>query len=177
MANIRSRRKLKNAESSCLEDYLETILVLSQESSTPVRITDLSDRLRVSKPSVSAAVKRLVEAGLVSHEPYGDVNLTEAGQERAEGVASRHALLHRFLVAVLGIDEETAQTDACRLEHDLSEITVRRLASFVEFLVDGDEPSCWTNGCFESRPLRRSDLVSEPQAECGGVFSDAVREP
>jgi DtxR family Mn-dependent transcriptional regulator len=135
MTNICPSPRSKSGESSSLEDYLEMLLVLTRESGASVRITDLSERLGVSKPSASAAVKKLAEAGYASHERYGDVRLTPAGQKRAEEVASRHILLHRFLAVVLGVDEETAQADACRLEHDLSEETVQRLAAFVEHLV------------------------------------------
>lgn len=164
MTNIYTIPVSKTGESSSVEDYLEAILVLSWESGASVRITDLSERLGVSKPSVSAAVRRLTEAGLASHERYGDVRLTRAGRKRAQEVASRHSLLHRFLAEVLGVDDETAQADACRVEHDLSEETVRRLTLFVEFLV-GEKAS---NGAeafgFEdylARGVHHADLMGK----------------
>jgi len=162
MANICSKPKAKTGESSSLEDYLEAILILGRESGASVRITDLSERLGVSKPSVSVAVRRLAKSGFVSHERYGDVRLTRAGRKRAKEVASRHELLHRFLADVLGVEEETAQADACRLEHDLSEETVRRLAAFVEFLLGGDARSEAASLGFESyvtEGLHHGDLV------------------
>jgi DtxR family Mn-dependent transcriptional regulator len=67
----------------------------------------------------------------VEHERYGAVGLTEAGAVEAEAVYRRHQLLHRFLREVLGVSEEVAARDACRLEHSLSPETVTRLARFV----------------------------------------------
>jgi len=136
-------------ESSSLEDYLEAILVLSGSISGSVRVTDLSDKLGVSKPSVSVAVRKLADAGLVSHERYGDIKLTTSGRRRAQDVAGRHELLSRFLKDVLGVNGTVAEQDACRLEHDLSLETVIRLSHFVEFLTGGQvEGSAW-NGRFE----------------------------
>jgi len=137
MPNICKKETAQIGESSSIEDYLEAIIVLDREDSGMVRITDLSERLGVSKPSVSAAVKRLKDLGWVRHERYGGVELTSEGRTRAAEVAARHDLLHRFLTLVLGVNEETAQEDACRLEHVLSGETIDRLSMFVEFLVDG----------------------------------------
>jgi len=134
MANFGKGITANAKESSSLEDYLEAILGLSESATPAVRVTDLSERLAVSKPSVSIAVKKLADAGLVSHEPYGDIRLTPAGRERAEDVASRHDLMYRFLRNILGVSGETAERDACRLEHGLSPETVRCLARFVESL-------------------------------------------
>jgi len=162
MANICTRPAPKSGESSSVEDYLEAILVLGQESGASVRITDLSERLGVSKPSVSAAIRRLVEAGFASHERYGDVRLTKAGSKRAKDVASRHDLLHRFLAEILGVNDETAQADACRLEHDLSEETVERLTLFVEFLGGGEANSHKGQLNFDqylTRGVHHGDLV------------------
>jgi len=165
VANIYTVPVSKTGESSSVEDYLEAILVLSQESGASVRITDLSERLGVSKPSASAAVRRLAEAGFALHKRYGDVRLTRAGQKRAEDVASRHSLLYRFLTEVLGVDDEkTAQADACRLEHDLSEETVRRLTPFVEFLVGGKASNGAEAFGFEdylARGVHHADLIGK----------------
>ncbi len=137
MANICKKPSQVTQESSSLEDYLEAILVLSGSVGTAVRVTDLSDQLGVSKPSVSVAVKKLADAGLVSHERYGDIKLTASGRKRAKDVVGRHDLLFRFLAEILGVEEATAEQDACRLEHGLSSETVDCLTRFVEFLAGG----------------------------------------
>jgi DtxR family Mn-dependent transcriptional regulator len=130
MANIRPNLDATPGDSSSLEDCLEAILVLTQEGGPSVRLTELSEKLSISKPSAFAAVKRLCEAGYALQEPYGDIQPTQAGRERAEAIASRHVLLPRFLADVLDVDEETAQGDACRLEHGLSERSMERLEAF-----------------------------------------------
>jgi len=139
MPNICKKQGSRSGHSSSLEDYLEAIFVLSEDFGSSVRVTDLSERLGVSKPSVSVAMKRLVAAGYVSHERYGDIRLTPSGRKRAAVVASRHDLLHRFLAEILGVSTETAEQDACRLEHDLSDESVERLTEFVEFLTGSRE--------------------------------------
>jgi len=145
VTNICKRSASNIGKSSSFEDYLEAILLLSKDTGASVRVTDLSEQLGVSKPSVSVAVKKLTEAGLVQHERYGDVKLTAAGQDRASGVASRHDLLFRFFTSVLGVNEETAESDACSIEHNLSETTVRRLTEFVEAVTGGNIEE--TRGC------------------------------
>jgi len=168
MSNKHRPPRSATGVSASFEDYLETILVLAREQGESVRVTDLSESMGVSKPSVSAAVKRMAEAGLVDHERYGDVRLTPAGLRRAQEVASRHELLHRFLVEVLGVDETTAQQDACRLEHDLSPISVERLTRLVAFLTEG----CWERSPECERCLARGKPLAELVDE-SGVFLGA----
>jgi Mn-dependent DtxR family transcriptional regulator len=123
--------------SSSLEDYLEAIFLLSGSAGTPVRITDISERIGVTKASASIAVKKLAHAGALVHERYGSIRLTSSGKMCAKRVASRHDLLFRFLKDVLGVDSDIADKDACRLEHDLSPESVECLTRFVEFLTGG----------------------------------------
>jgi len=149
MANTRKKPTQPVRESSSLEDYLEAILVLSGSVGTAVRVTDLSDQLGVSKPSVSIAVRKLADAGLVDHERYGDIKLTSRGRKHAQDVAGRHNLLFRFLHEVLGVKKSVAECDACRLEHDLSPETVKHLTRFVESLTGGSlEGTIWDQ-CFD----------------------------
>ncbi len=116
------------------EDYLEAIAKLSEEE-TSVRVTQISTRMGVKKPSVTAALHKLSEDGLVKHRRYGLVELTREGRMIAEEVMRRHEVLFRFLSEVLDIDGETAQEDACRMEHSLSPASLERLAKFVEFVM------------------------------------------
>ena len=116
------------------EDYLEAIANLSEEENS-VRVTQISNRLGVKKPSVTAALHRLSEDGLVKHKRYGLVELTREGRMIAEEVMRRHEVLFRFLSEVLDIDYEIAQEDACRMEHSLSPASLEKLAKFVEFVL------------------------------------------
>lgn len=120
----------KNVTSS-LEDYLEAIYVLNKK--TPqVRITDVARELGLSKPSVNRAINTLKGQGLVEHEHYGDLSLTEKGLKIAEDVSSRHQLLRSFLIDCLEVSESVAEKEACLIEHNLSADTVLKLRKFVE---------------------------------------------
>jgi DtxR family Mn-dependent transcriptional regulator len=113
------------------EDYLEAVLVLGQEKRV-VRVKDVADNLHVSRPSVVAALAKLERQGLVRHERYGAVELTEAGARLAKSVDERHRLLFSFLHETLGLPVTRASDDACALEHALSAETTARLLRFVE---------------------------------------------
>ena len=103
------------------EMYLETILVLSQEKDR-VRAIDVVNYMGFSKPSVSRAVKNLKEAGYIEVSDDNILSLTKAGYEVAEKIYERHRVLTHMLVA-LGVDEKTASDDACKIEHDISDVT------------------------------------------------------
>ena len=100
------------------EMYLETILILSRKG--PVRSIDVSEYMGYSKPSVSRAVSLLKSGGYLTMEENGFLHLTEAGRELAEKIYDRHTTLTKFL-SLLGVDEEIAQEDACRIEHCISD--------------------------------------------------------
>lgn len=113
------------------EDYLEAVLFLEKEGKT-VRVTDIADYLDVSKASVNKAISLLKEAGMVEHEHYGTIDLTPEGRKKAEQVALRHHTLKRFLNKVLGVDEETAEQDACMMEHVISQQTMNKLVEYMD---------------------------------------------
>ena len=106
------------------EDYLEAILMLSQKQDF-VRSVDVANQLGFSKPSVSVAVANLKNALLLTVDGNGGLHLTEAGMALAEQVYERHRLLTQYLIE-LGVDEETAAEDACRMEHVISQITFEK---------------------------------------------------
>ena len=103
------------------EMYLETIYVLLQGSAC-VRAIDVGERMGFSKPSVSRAVGLLKREGLIVTDSQGCISLTEAGEERAKRIYERHTVLSKLLCN-LGVDEKTAQEDACRIEHYISDAT------------------------------------------------------
>lgn len=113
------------------EDYLETILVLHNTTGF-VRSIDIANKLGYSKPSISRAVLILKENGYITVEKSGEIILTDKGREKAESIYARHLVLREFLGNILGVDEETANSDACKIEHDISDETFAKLKEFVE---------------------------------------------
>ncbi len=124
--------------SASLEDYLETIFILHRQRGE-VRVTDIASALGVSKPSVNRAVGTLCDAGFLEHEFYGTVALTPSGEARAAQVLHRHQLIRRFLHDTLGVPEEIAEEDACRMEHVVSTQTIQHLYDYLSRQEDGYE--------------------------------------
>lgn len=111
-----SYQKHKSEES--VEDYLETILILSEQLAN-VRSIDIANELNYSKPSVSVAMKNLRQRNYITVSEDGFIRLTKEGRSLAETIYERHSILSDWLIR-LGVDPEIAIADACRMEHDLS---------------------------------------------------------
>lgn len=107
------------------EDYLETILIL-KERHGQVRSIDIATEMNYTKPSISVAMKKLRENGYIEMDKDGFITLTDAGMEIASNIYDRHKILTNFFVS-LGVDQKTAAEDACKVEHDLSEITYEKI--------------------------------------------------
>ena len=107
------------------EDYLETMLMMQQQHGY-IRSIDVAEHLGVTKPSVTYATKRLRENGYITMDKDGLITLTDTGMTIAESMLDRHHTLTRFLMA-LGVDAATAEADACKMEHDISEQTYAAL--------------------------------------------------
>lgn len=110
------------------EDYLEAILIL-RERKGMVRSIDVVHQLELTKPSVSVAMKRFRENGYIEMDSDGHITLLPPGEEIAQRIYHRHKLLTRFLVS-LGVSEETAAADACKMEHDLSDESFARVKAY-----------------------------------------------
>ena len=91
-----------------------------------------ANELGYSKPSVTRAMGVLKKAGLVDQELYGTIQLTEAGRKRANEIYDRHVLIKEFLMTVLSLDARTAETDACRIEHIVSQTTIARIRALLQ---------------------------------------------
>lgn len=116
------------------EDYLECLVRIEQEEGAEdgVRSVDVAKRLNVSKASVNKAVAALKAQGLVDQSHYGKVILTDQGREVGMAVWYRHRLIRTFLVRELGVDFERADSEACMMEHALSEDTMSRWLAYLE---------------------------------------------
>ena len=111
------------------EMYLETILILSQKQNI-VRSIDVAEDMGFSKPAVSRAMAKLKADKYILIDSEGYIALTESGRQIAEKIYERHTMLTRFLIR-LGVDEETAAADACKIEHDMSDKTFDAIKNHV----------------------------------------------
>jgi DtxR family transcriptional regulator, Mn-dependent transcriptional regulator len=128
--------KLKVVEkplTATMEDYLEAIYDLDKDKKV-VRVKDIAKRLDVKMPTVTSALKTLNERGLVHYEKYEYVELTTEGTAVGHEMHRRHVLLLKFLTDILKIDFQTADEEACKMEHALSVATLERLADFMSFV-------------------------------------------
>ena len=120
---------IKHRADESLEDYLETILLL-QKNIGQVRSIDIANEMNFTKPSVSIAMKNLREKGYITMADTGYITLTEDGRQRAEDVLERHTILADLLMHI-GVSKETAMADACKIEHDISDVTFEAIKKHI----------------------------------------------
>ena len=110
------------------EDYLETILILREKNGN-VRSIDIVNKMNYAKPSISIAMKKLKSEDLVEMDLNGYITLTPRGEEIAKRIYSRHKLLEKCLIAI-GVDPDTAEEEACRIEHVIDDDTYHKINEF-----------------------------------------------
>lgn len=113
------------------ENYLETILILQNKLGF-VRSVDIANELDYTKPSISRAVSILKNADYIKVEDTGQILLTQKGLDKANEIYERHRIIAKFLVKSLCVSSETADHDACRIEHIISSETFDKIKEFVE---------------------------------------------
>ncbi len=109
-----------------LEDYLEAVGNLAQNGAIP-RVKDISKTLGLSKPSVHIALHLLEDQGMLEHEPYKDIIITEKGWLKYTEIKEKHDMLSKFLQKILGVSVENAEKDGCAMEHILSQETLDKM--------------------------------------------------
>ncbi|SPD72663.1 Iron (Metal) dependent repressor, DtxR family [uncultured Desulfobacterium sp.] len=119
--------------SESLEDYLEVILDLEQAQKV-ARAKDIAIKMGVQRGSVTSALKSLEEKGMINYAPYSLTTLTHKGRQVAEDIARRHGILKNILLKVLNIDETTAESTACRMEHAIDNKSLEKLLLFFDFI-------------------------------------------
>ena len=112
------------------ENYLESILVIKSQKGF-VRSIDIANDLEVSKPSVSVAMKNFREGGYITVDEDGNIDLTSKGYEIASRVYERHEVISRALMS-LGVSEDIALSDSCKIEHVISEETFTKIKEFLK---------------------------------------------
>jgi len=126
--------------SHSLEDYLEAIWIINFEKKV-VRVKDIMKFLNYKVSSVNTALKKLAAEGLISHEKYGYIELTEKGADIAKEIYRKHQTISKFFSKILEIDPEHSEKDACNVEHYLSKETFERFFLFVKF-IEEESPEC-----------------------------------
>ncbi|MDD3267862.1 MAG: metal-dependent transcriptional regulator [Syntrophomonadaceae bacterium] len=125
--------------SPALEDYLETILQLSEETGS-AKISEIARKLKIAKPSANQAINNLRREGMVLQERYGPVYLTEKGRSKAQEVWQRHQIISSYLQKVLQVSPVVAEQDACMIEHIISPETLSKMALRLPQAVAGKQP-------------------------------------
>ncbi|MBS3815846.1 MAG: metal-dependent transcriptional regulator [Hadesarchaea archaeon] len=123
------------------ERYIETIDSL-QEDEDRVRTKEIAKELKVKEPSVTEMLRKLKKKNLVKYEPYKGTILTEKGQRLAKDLTKKHSTLSDFL-KILGVNEENAEEDACKVEHVVSTETMNKLGEFLRFIQESPEEPTW----------------------------------
>jgi len=116
---------------SHVEDYLEAIYLLEKEHGH-AHVRDIAERLKIKMPSVTEAIAKLKKEKLVNYQKYEFITLTPKGSQLAQGVCKRHRVLYRFLHDILGVDDDIAEEDACKIEHIISPEALGRLSKFLK---------------------------------------------
>ena len=154
-----------------IEEYLETILYLIKKNNAPAKTKQIADELNVSPPSVTEMVQKLSNEGFVKYTPYYGVEFTEKGAIEAARIKRRHQVLEKFLVDVLDVDAKVAHSEACELEHAVSDMVLERICAYIghpDHCPDGnpiDEGEC----CIESK--EQHVLLSDMKEGEHGVVS------
>ena len=129
--------KLTNSQ----EEYLKTIYLL-EKNKQKVRVTDIAKKMNITKPSVNKALKVLKELHLINYEVYGDINLTEEGQEQAKEIIKKQDILETFLIGILEIEKEQAQEEAKAIKYAMSKESIDKLDSYISKILDLGDLKC-----------------------------------
>jgi len=116
-----------------MEDYIETIAILS-DSSRVVRVKDIAAHLKIKMPSVTSALNKLKELGLIDYEKYGFIELTNKGSIISNRVLSRHLCLKEFFSRVLNLPADQSETEACKIEHHISPEACKRIHKLLIYI-------------------------------------------
>ena len=133
MALEKSKNVAEKPLTSVMEDYLEVIYDLDKNKKV-VRVKDIAKKLDVKMPTVTSMLKTLSSRGLIHYEKYEYVELTKTGGHIGREMQKKHQILRTFLTDILKVEYETADEEACKMEHALSDGTLSTLTEFMEFI-------------------------------------------
>ena len=115
-----------------IEEYIKVIYILEIKSGR-AHTTDIAIKLNIKPPSVTEMMQKLHDMNLVIYEPYQGAKLTPSGMKMAEKLMYKHKILAEFF-EIIGVDNETAEVDACQIEHHVAAKTMKQLSKFIEFI-------------------------------------------
>ncbi len=156
-----------------IEDYLEELFLL-ESTGRKITVTDLAERLKITKGTVTATVQKLVDLELVNHERYGNLHLTDAGRRRGMTVFHRHEGFRAFFHELLGLDRDHSSEMACSMEHYIDPVTEERLYALLEYFRKARaEHQPWVDEIFLAieKPIL---LVPVPLTLCDSGSSGAI---
>ena len=163
-----------------IEDYLEELFLL-ESTGRIVTVTDLAERLKITKGTVTATVQRLVDQGFLNHERYGALHLTDSGRRKGLVVFRRHEGLRAFFHELLGLDREKSSEMACCMEHYVDTITEERLYALLEYFRRARaEREPWVDEAFvalEKPILLPLPLTLSPEGAKGQIIRITADEP
>ena len=127
--------------SKALEEYLKTIYILKKQNGD-IRVTDIANKMNCSKPSVNKAINNLKDNKLINYESYGTIELTIDGENLAKKILEAYDIGYVFLKEVLGLNEESARSEAEKLKSVLEDNTINNLAKYVHKVLDFNNLDC-----------------------------------
>ncbi len=129
--------KLTNSQ----EEYLKTIYIL-EKNKQKVRVTDIADKLKITKPSVNKAINLLKDNGVINYQAYGEITLTKEGEKYAIEIIKKQDILKMFFVEILDIDEKQAQEEAKAMKHAISQQTAKKLNKYITQIMNLGNLDC-----------------------------------
>ena len=127
--------------SKALEEYLKTIYVLKMQNGN-VRVTDIANKMKCSKPSVNKAINNLKSNELLNYETYGEIQLTKEGEDLAKKILEAYDIVYVFLKDVLNLSQDEAKIEAERMKLSMQDETINKLAKYVNKVLDLSELNC-----------------------------------
>ena len=123
------------------EEYLKTIYIL-EKNKPKVRITDIADKLKITKPSVNRGIKTLRDMGLIEYEAYGNITFTYEGEELAKEIIRKHDIIKIFLTDILEVSQEQAEEEAKAMKHAISKTTTKKLENYISEVMNLGDLDC-----------------------------------
>lgn len=127
--------------SRALEEYLKTMYVLKKQNGN-IRVTDVANKMKCTKPSVNKAINNLKEEKLVNYETYGTIELTEKGEDLARKILEAYDIVYVFLKEVLNLDSESTQSEAEKIKSSITDDTINKLAKYVHQVLGLSNLNC-----------------------------------